>query len=426
MLKPFKNPKTGVYYFRKTIPKPLRAIIGKTEIIVSLGTKNPREALPVFYEEAVLAERLIVSAREVLISGVESSGFGLDRFDFGDRPPEWEAVEIQKETIQDLFNSYSENSTKSISSIDAFRHAVKLFSELHGDLNASDITRPMVREYKEALLRVPAKKAGLGKYTLPELVRHSVTHQVNKFISPATVNKNIKGVSAVLSWSEKNGYFDDCPNWSNPASGVRADVDVTKSKRQPFDNHDLERIFCNDYKGLSGSKYWIPVISLYSGARLEEIGQLLVSDIKNQGDVWYFDITEDDGDKRLKNHSAKRLIPIHNKIIEMGFLDFLEKDGRIFKDLTMSSSGKLTARVSKWFGDYKRIKGVTSGQKTFHSFRHLFKDVLRNSGVDEALSDALTGHTNGSVGRQYGSGYTLEVLNTAIQSIKYDIDVDWL
>ena len=62
----------------------------------------------------------------------------------------------------------------------------------------------------------------------------------------------------------------------------------------------------------------------------------------------------------------------------------------------------------------------------FHSFRHTFKDALQNSGVDEALSDALTGHTNGSVGRQYGSGYQLEALNNAIQSIKYDTDVDWL
>jgi len=41
--------------------------------------------------------------------------------------------------------------------------------------------------------------------------------------------------------------------------------------------------------------------------------------------------------------------------------------------------------------------------KVFHSFRHTFKDALRNSGVDEALSDALTGHSSSSVGRHYGS-----------------------
>lgn len=426
MLKPFKNPRTGIYYYRKTIPKSLRDVIGKTEILVSLKTTNIREAMPQFYEEALRADRLITTAREGDCIDTTLDFSNLSNYDFGDRPPEWEIEEEVRETLQDLFDAYSNNSAKSPSSLDAFKHAIKLFCELHGEMNATDITRPMVREYKDALLLVPSSRSGLGDYTLPELVRHSINNKVNIFISPSTVNKNIKGISAVISWAERNGYFDDCPNWSNPASGVRADVNNTKTKRQPFDDNDLSKIFCNRYKQLSGSKYWIPLISLYSGARLEEIGQLLISDIKQKADIWYFDITDEDGSKSLKNASAKRIVPIHNTLIKLGFLDFLSDGEKVFEELTPSKAGKLTPKVSKWFGVYKRSVGVTSAQKTFHSFRHLVKDALRNSGVDEAISDALTGHTNGSVGRQYGKGYKLEVLNKAIQSIKYDIDVDWL
>jgi integrase len=40
----------------------------------------------------------------------------------------------------------------------------------------------------------------------------------------------------------------------------------------------------------------------------------------------------------------------------------------------------------------------------FHSFRHNFKDALREAGVGEEVHDALTGHsTRGEVSREYGT-----------------------
>jgi integrase len=41
--------------------------------------------------------------------------------------------------------------------------------------------------------------------------------------------------------------------------------------------------------------------------------------------------------------------------------------------------------------------------RVFHSFRHSFKDGLRAAAVGEDLNDALTGHSNASVGRSYGA-----------------------
>jgi len=58
MLRPFKDPRTGVYYFRKVVPKLLRSKLGKTEIKISLNTKDPREAATKFYEEVVRCEKL--------------------------------------------------------------------------------------------------------------------------------------------------------------------------------------------------------------------------------------------------------------------------------------------------------------------------------------------------------------------------------
>ncbi|MFL5012710.1 DUF6538 domain-containing protein [Rhizobium sp.] len=44
MTQPFRHPKTGIYQFRKRVPKHLLEIIGKSEEKVSLGTRDPREA----------------------------------------------------------------------------------------------------------------------------------------------------------------------------------------------------------------------------------------------------------------------------------------------------------------------------------------------------------------------------------------------
>ena len=41
------------------------------------------------------------------------------------------------------------------------------------------------------------------------------------------------------------------------------------------------------------------------------------------------------------------------------------------------------------------------------------------AGVDEALSDALTGHSGGGVGRTYGRGYPIEKLAEALAKIGY-------
>jgi hypothetical protein len=44
MSRPWKHPKTGVYWLRKRIPDDLRPILGKREEKRSLGTKDPAEA----------------------------------------------------------------------------------------------------------------------------------------------------------------------------------------------------------------------------------------------------------------------------------------------------------------------------------------------------------------------------------------------
>jgi len=96
---------------------------------------------------------------------------------------------------------------------------------------------------------------------------------------------------------------------------------------------------------------------------------------------------------------------------------------QLFPLLKKDKYGKLTQNWSKWFGRRLRRLGVVDSSKVFHSYRHGLKDSLRNAGVDEAISDAITGHSSVNVGRSYGSGYNLTILNKAVQSVYYDIEL---
>ena len=62
MPEPFKHPKSGVYYYRKTVPESLRGALGRREIRRSLGTKDLREAKLRYPEVAADVDAILTRA----------------------------------------------------------------------------------------------------------------------------------------------------------------------------------------------------------------------------------------------------------------------------------------------------------------------------------------------------------------------------
>jgi integrase len=339
-------------------------------------------------------------------------------------------VKAEGITLQELFKKFKAERQPPEKTADEYQKVIARFIEVNGSVSAECITGSMVREFKDALLKNPSvlthKQRALS---LPELIKSVGSNYSGRRLSDGSINKHITMVSTVLKWAGNNSYFDD--NWNNPAQGKLVKRKGSKKEIKPFTNQELEKIFSSDAyvsgvvtKGGAGkAAYWLPVISLYTGMRLEEAGQLLVSDIKQEDGVWYFDINESES-KRLKNKSSTRIVPVHKRLIDFGLIDYVDsiKDVRLFPLLKADKYGSLTQNWSKWFGRLLTKLNIKDSSKVYHSFRHGMKDALRNAGVDEAISDAITGHTNSSVGRTYGSGYNLATLNKAIQKVNYDVD----
>lgn len=270
-----------------------------------------------------------------------------------------------------------------------------------------------------------------------------------------TVNNKIYVVGDFFVWA--NNQYKDV---ANPLLGLRIDTkkknrnSAKLRKRQPFTIEQLTKLFTGPiYTGckslsewkLAGhlipresARYWVPLLALFTGMRLGEIIQLHVADVKTADGIPYLSVTtifeEDDdqeADKSVKNANSIRSMPIHNKLIEFGFLDFVAqrrqaKSSRIFIDYNQSNDGSWSKTFSKFFLRYRRSLGVEKIVKgkdriQFHSFRHSFEDVVRNlPTVKKEVRDALQGRGELGSSAEYGSGLLLKRLNEGLQQVSYE------
>lgn len=245
---------------------------------------------------------------------------------------------------------------------------------------------------------------------------------------PNTIEKKLTFLNAIFQRAVDDGLLP-----ANPAARIK----VQKPKvdgappRLPYDHDDLTRIFASPLytkrhrpRGCGGeAAVWLPLLGAFTGARLEELGQLHVEDIKRDPKLgWYIEIGLAKG-RRVKTNSSRRRVPVHRELIKAGFLRYrdtllLANQPRVFPDLKVDCKGDLTGNWSKWWGRYSHnyIK-ITDPSRVFHSFRHSFVECFRAAQAgDEEIRHALTGHVFKGEGRKYGGAlYPLPPLFAAME-----------
>jgi integrase len=323
-----------------------------------------------------------------------------------------------------------------------FERGIERFIELHGDLEVAQINRAHVRQFRDAALLVPAKRSGkLLHAPLPELVEYSRAHPEVPRLKASTINKWLNCLGAVLNWARRNGIIPDEMPWSDPVSGMR--LTEAKSNRQPWEPEELKALFASPIYlkgerplgGKGEASFWLPLLAIFSGARLNELAPICVEDVKTDAPsgVHFITVIENEEEGRsVKTDSSLRAIPIHPELARIGFLEFVDTVGksggqaaRLFPKLTQGPKGGFGEAFSKWFGRYKRDVGIDNPSSVFHSFRHGFKDALRAAGVNEDVNDALTGHSGGNaVARGYGwkdmvRRFGFERLSDAVEKVRY-------
>lgn len=169
-------------------------------------------------------------------------------------------------------------------------------------------------------------------------------------------------------------YLIHCENgnnrWSNPMSSKMATKAEIRSKTmsyKEFTSEDLKALFGHNFHADMSKPdwYWMPLMALFSGARLGEIGNLQVQTFEIRDGVKVFEIL--DG----KTSSSKRTIPIHSQLLELGLWDYamaLKARGvtHLFAHRPVAT---LEKSVGEMWGKWVRRCGIVDDSKVFHSFR---------------------------------------------------------
>lgn len=309
---------------------------------------------------------------------------------------------------------------RTVSTFEVERALRDLF-ELMGDMPIEAFDAQQARLLKERLSRCPQyfglRPEFAGK-TLRQVVESGSTY---KTITAVTVNNRLRKLSAFLNWCKANGYITD-----NPLAGLKVMTGSAKEARLSFEHHEIITLLNLDTLKVEARKhpwrYWIPLLGRFTGARLEELCQLRVSDFILQQDIQCIRIDDSHETQNLKNSSSRRLLPIHPTLIQLGLLQYMESlhttgAERLFPELE-PVRGKLGHAPSKWFGRYKTKMGITDPKKTFHSFRHTFIDDLNESGVQDSLVKRMVGHTDASTTFGiYGSRTPIKAMWLAIKGL---------
>lgn len=168
---------------------------------------------------------------------------------------------------------------------------------------------------------------------------------------------------------------------------------------------------------------------MFSGARIEEVCQLAIDDVKCENGIWLIDINENADWKSLKTAAATRKVPLHPKLIETGLLDYVHdlktgfpKEKRLFPYLIPNKFGNHSSASSKWFFRYLTAIGITDELKVFHSFRSTFNNMLKSAGVNEETRSEIVGHAHNSINsKHYSNNYDPKwLLDNVMLKLNFD------
>ena len=335
-------------------------------------------------------------------------------------------------------NYIDEKGSIRIRSINEVKHSLNHLIEEWGDIPIGSVTREMTTKFKGHIRKIPRNRKKNPKYRDKDF-HELVEMNLKDTISTTTVNKHLGYCSSFYDWSINHGYSD-----INPFKGMKLKKEVrTRDERDRFSELELKKIFgkenyihFTDIEKGRYELYWTPLIGVFSGLRLGEITSLYLDNIKeisghHRGKRLCFNILEEPEreDKHLKTKSSRRIVPVHDTLLELGLMDFIQllkkkdpKRQRLFQELKYKS-GNYNQNVSRFFNNrYLPLIGLKTDKKNFHSFRHTVSDHLKQKGIEPHFVNELLGHSSGDIDMdRYGKGYNPDILyNKCVKKIFYE------
>ena len=304
----------------------------------------------------------------------------------------------------------------------ACKATLGLFLEIAGDKPVSSYAKAEARTFKSVLSEMPPNRSKLRE-TRGLDARAAATKARELGLKPMSViniNKQITIISNLFDWLR--AHYDAVT--TNPfAKTTIAMKSLARDEREPFTLDEPSAIFaapiftgCESEKGWkvpgktvlrSSAKFWVPLLALYTGARLNELCKLRVRDVRNDEEILYIDINTDrhndnSVDPGIKTSASSRGVPVHGDLDRFGFSTFVDacrRAGyeRLFPELKPDAYGKLSGRFGKHFARFLKSIGIKRDKASANrplSVAPLYATVLRlsshsRSSIDNLIQEVL-------------------------------------
>lgn len=238
-------------------------------------------------------------------------------------------------------------------------------------------------------------------------------------VNAKTAKINLTGLKTVFAWAVANRKLT-----SNPAAGVNIRLGkAIKLRSKGFTDEEARAILqkCTTYEARAARTRhpirWVPWLCAYTGARVGEMIQLRQQDLRRDGEHWLIRITPEAG--TVKNNEAREVV-LHPHLVEMGFPQFVAECTAEYLFLAPAKdTGDVRApalNVKNRLAQVARSVVSDPNVKPNHGWRHRFKTIGRQAGIDEAILGAIQGQAPASVAEAYGE-FTVATIAAAIYKI---------
>lgn len=273
-----------------------------------------------------------------------------------------------------------------------YKRTMELFIAYLGDISMGDISSSDLDSFFTDIISnlPPGNITPYNTMAANELVESIAGGSIedSEVIANKSITHHLKRIKTMFT------YYKKCLGGNNEAvENMRFYVIGEENVRGAFSKKQVAKIM-DFVNGLNDGKKWPIKIMAFTGMRNNEVMQLRKEDIKKSEEgIDYFYISPDAG--KLKTAQSERRVPIHNNLINDGFLKFVEqsKEGYLFKHFSESNKylTRIYANSIRPACDIPSINDM--GEKlSLYSLRHFVVTSLIEADVIYGYVQKIVGH----------------------------------
>lgn len=304
------------------------------------------------------------------------------------------------------------------------RH-MEIWSIAFGDMRIDEISIPVIREAWGVFSELPRKqtsKLAPNPYAgLPAQERWVAATDDEINIDPTlyysweNARKYRQELSTFFSWCVSIHQCSIINPLADPKNlKYLYNFSERRIARTKFSKEIASNIITYCKNNLNEVKNWGVLIMAYHGMRNSEVLGLTKKSVVVDEDTGVVSLNITEG----KTKNATRKVPVHKELLKLGFMEFVNNsDNRLFdvidSALTLHYHNVLKPElgIPDMSNDGKRL--------SLYSFRHYVITALVTNGTNQAIQNALVGHTNAGSQAPYVH-LELVQLQNVIDKISYE------